>query len=172
VQVVTITVAYADNPDIKDSISAQVGCVCRFTVQVSTDPVYVAQPGDTAEYHSYGNPPDVLAVYLRGQSGYAMFAVDPSQTLPTGPGSYELTEIGGQLGYGGGPYATYGNDGGTLDISEFEAHTSLVGSISGTMRDSSDPTNIFLTITATFSIYPPPQPAFGVYRCVVPAAGG
>jgi hypothetical protein len=170
---VQITVAVADKPEISDTISVTVGaCVCQFTVQVSTDPVYVAQPGDTAEYHSYGNPPDVLAVYLRGQSGYALFAVDPSQTRPTGPGTYELTEIGGQLGYSGGPYATYGDDGGTLDISEFEPHTTLVGTASGTMRDSNDPTNIFLTFAATFSIYPPPQSAFGVYRCVVPAAGG
>jgi hypothetical protein len=171
---VEITVALEDNPDVKDSISVTVGCVCHFTVQVGADPVYVAQPGDTAEYYAYqtgdpGQPWSIAYVNLRGQSGrFALFAVDIAETLVTGPGAYDLTEIGGQLGYAGAPYGTYDDDGGILQIYEFEPHTAVVGEATGDMRDTSDPGNLHLSFSATFSIYPPPQPAFGVYRCQVP----
>jgi hypothetical protein len=144
---------------------------------VGADPTYVAQPGDTAEYFAFqtgdsGQPWAVAYVNLRGDAGrFALFAVDIAETLVTGPGPYPLTEIGGELGYSGAPYGTYLDDGGTLDIHEFTPHTTLEGEAAGVVRDTSDPDESSMPIHATFKVYPPSQPAFGLYMCQV-AQGG
>jgi hypothetical protein len=171
---VTITVAVEGHPNVRDSIEVPVGgCFCSFSVTVAGT-TYIGQPGDIAEYFAYetggtGSPWAIGYINLATPSGAsALFAVDIAETVATGPGTYPVPEIGGTLGYGGAPYATYGNDGATMLIHEFEAHTRVTGEIAGGwVHDSSDPDGPPITISATFQVYPPPGTYYGVYSCVV-----
>jgi hypothetical protein len=148
--------------------------ICQFTVTVGGSSAYVAQPGDVAEYFAYetgdaDHPYAVAYVNFETQSGrMALFAVDIAESLVTGPGSYPVPEIGGTIGYDGAPYATYGDDGATLEVFEFQPHTVLRGEIfDGTVHDSSDPDGPTLSISAEFDIRPEPGPFYGTASCQV-----
>lgn len=178
---VEITVALASNPDVKDTITVNVGmCVCSFSVTVGAGSTYVGQPGNLVHYLAFetgdpGAPWAVASVKLEAQSGeFAQFSVDIGASLVTGPGSYPLADIGGTLGFAGA-YASYSTDPdlGSLDITEFEPHTVLAGSIvNGVVRDSANPDDPPFSISATFAAYPPPGTYYNEYTCTVQATGG
>jgi hypothetical protein len=171
---VTVTVTVAGQPGVQDSIEIPIGgCVCSFSVQVGGNTAYVGQPGDVAEYFAYdsGDPgvPTIGYINFRTTVGRtALFGVDIEASPATGPGSYPLPEIGGNIGYEGGPYATYGDDGATLVIYEFEPHTRVTGEVvGGLVHDSSDLDITPFSISAAFQIYPPAGPGYGTYTCEV-----
>jgi len=70
-------------------------------------------------------------------------------------------------------YATYGEDGATLLIYEYEPHMRVAGEVlNGVVRDIEDPDSSSRSISATFQVYPGPGPFYNLYSCVVGQEGG
>jgi hypothetical protein len=172
---VEITVAFASNPAITDTITVSVAdCVCGFSVNVQGQTPYIGQPGDSVAYLTNGPQSPILYVYLYGEGGSTVwFTLDPSAGASS-PGSYPLSSIDGGLGFGA-RFDIYGStrleegNVGTLLISDFVMpDTALVGEVvGGTVREDRDSANPPLSISATFSVYPERYSYLSGYMCTV-----
>lgn len=180
---VEITVALADDPDLKSSISVQVGCVCGFTITIGTYPTYTSQPGDTAWYSAYTLPSDGLTdaigtIEFDSPDASFVLTVELPATVVEGPGSYPLDGAGGALGYSGpkGFVNAYAEDSGTLRIFEYEPHTKLSGEFSGTVHEGDNTDGPPILYQGAFQIYPDDPPSPGSLSvdptCGVTGSGG
>jgi hypothetical protein len=180
---VEITVALAEDPDVQDSITIDVGmCVCSFSVTIGTNPTYTSQPGDSAWYNAYNltSPAATGAIgTIEFDSPDAAFVlvVELPTTIVTGPGSYPLDDAAGGLGYGGPDDFVFASpdDSGTLTIFEYEQHTKLTGEFYGTTHDwENDRDGPGIPYQGAFQIYPDvvgSGPAGATGRCGVTEAG-
>lgn len=165
---VTITATSTEDEDVMGTATVTVGCVCSFSVTVGGT-TYDGQPGDKAHYMpDFTNNEGLITVRLESVSTdrQVLFAMGGT---PVTPGTYDVGSVGGTLAYMGQyGYSNFPGDAVSLFLQEYVPHTSLVGSVSGTVRDGYDGLNgPPLALSAVFRIYPD-EVGFLSRSCTVP----
>ncbi|HSG46526.1 MAG TPA: hypothetical protein VLA43_01810 [Longimicrobiales bacterium] len=150
---------------------------CGFSLTVGGR-TYAAQPGDRAMYMPDLSRNDgIITVTLLSapHEDKITFAMGGA---PVVPGSYEVSNVGGTLAWGGEPlpnegYARFSADRVSFELMEYTPHTRLVGRVTGTVRDAREGSRGEpLALNAAFTISPDPDGGSFLDRyCDVPLEG-
>jgi len=150
---------------------------CGFTVTVGGE-TYASQPGDRAIYMPDVSRNDGIITVTLLSTPYEDKITFAMGGAPVAPGSYEVSNVGGTLAWGGDGlptegYSSFSADQVSFEVVEYTPHTRLVGRVTGTVRDARDGSRGEpVALSAAFTISPDPDGGFFLDRyCDVPPAG-